>query len=236
MRPVNRGVVPTDSDGNPVKFKAYGDARDDLISRLGGYCSYCEIYLPMALAVEHIQPKSLEPTLEKEWSNFLLSCPSCNSIKGAKVINALNLHNYFWVHSDNTFRAFVYEKDRSPQVATSLNDAQQQIAQNTLELTGLNREPEPTNRQNVKDPRWKARKDVWEIAKRHKEYLSQQPTEITRNLIIENAISRGFWSVWMTVFEDYTDMRRRLIEAFQGTCKECFDLDTQPVQRTDGKI
>lgn len=231
MRPVNRGDRPIDGMGKPVNFKQYGDARNELINRLGCYCSFCEIRLPMALAVEHIQPKSLEPTLENEWSNFLLSCPSCNSIKGTK---AINLHDYLWVNLDNTFRAFIYEKDRSPQIAGFLNAAQQQIAQNTLELTGLNREP--SSPETVKDKRWKARKAAWDAALQAKVNLGQQPSEQMSQIILVLAIHTGFWSIWMTVFQNDTDMRQRLIDAFQGTSTDCFDGQTQALPRPNGQL
>ena len=234
MRPVNRGVVPTDSDGNPVDFKAYGDARDDLIKRIGDYCSYCEAPL-LAPAVEHIQPKRKEPRLEKTWGNFLLACTYCNSIKKDKTVNADNLNDYFWADSDNTARAFMYEKDRAPQIDSSLNVANQQIAFNTLELTGLDREPlHPLL--TKKDRSWEKRIEAWGKAERARTNLSGQTTDLMRDQIIDTATSTGFWSVWMTVFQDYTDMRRRLIEAFQGSCKECFDLDTKPIPRAGGKI
>jgi uncharacterized protein (TIGR02646 family) len=234
MRPINRGDKPTDSNGNPVDFKEYGDARDDLIKRIGDYCSYCEVPL-IAPVVEHIQPKSKEATLEKTWSNFLLACTYCNSAKGNKIVDASNLNNYFWADTDNTFRAFIYEKDRAPQVGISLNATNQQISHNTLELIGLDREPlHPLL--TKKDRRWEKRIEAWGKAERAKFNLSQQATDSMRDQIIDTATSTGFWSVWMTAFQDYTDMRLRLIEAFQGTCTECFDQDTQPVQRADGKI
>ncbi len=234
MRPVNRGDRPTDSNGNLVEFKEYGDARPYLINRLGQYCSYCEIWLPMGLAVEHIQPKGNETALEKEWSNFLLSCPSCNSRKSKKVVNAENLHDYYWPHCDNTFRVFIYENDRAPQIAKSLNEAQQRIARNTLELTGL--DLEPISRKNVKDPRWTPRYTAWRKAEWAKEDFNRDSGEAMRLRIVDTAITTGFWSIWMTVFQDYADMRRRLIEAFQGTSEECFDHNAQPIQRAGGKI
>lgn len=234
MRPVSRGDKPTDSNGNSVDFKEYGDARDDLIKRIGDYCSYCESPL-LAPAVEHIQPKSLEPTLEKAWSNFLLACTYCNSIKADKTVNADNLNHYFWADTDNTFRAFIYEKDRAPQIDISLNPINQQISYNTLELTGLDREPlHPAL--TPKDRRWKKRIEAWGKAERSKLNLSLNPTDSMRDQIIDTATSTGFWSVWMTVFQDYVDMRRRLIDAFQGTSAECFDQNTQSVQRAGGKI
>jgi uncharacterized protein (TIGR02646 family) len=234
MRPVNRGDRPTDTNDNPIDYKGYGDARDDLIERLGDYCSYCESPL-LAPAVEHIQPKSKEPALEKIWSNFLLACTFCNSVKKDKTIDAGNLNDYFWADTDNTFRAFFYAKDRAPQIDSSLNSINQQIARNTLELTGLDREPLHPLLTN-KDRRWIKRKEAWDKAETAKANLEQQPTELMRRQIKDTATSTGFWSVWMTVFQDDTDMRSRLIEVFQGTSKECFDHDTQPVQRAGGKI
>ncbi|MGR9014302.1 MAG: HNH endonuclease [Gammaproteobacteria bacterium] len=234
MRPVNRGDKATDSNGNPVDFKEYGDARDDLIKRIGDYCSYCEAPL-LAPAVEHIQPKSKEAALEKTWSNFLLACTYCNSIKGGKAVDAGNLNDYFWADTDNTFRAFIYEKDRAPQVDNSLNAANQKLSHNTLELTGLDREPSHPLL-TKKDRRWEKRNEAWHKAERAKFNLSRQATDSMRDQIIDTATSTGFWSVWMTVFKDYADMRRRLIEAFQGTCSVCFDQNTQPVPRPGGKI
>jgi HEAT repeats len=56
VRPVRRGPIP-EQDGNPREYAEYGDARDDLISRFGDYCSYCEIPCAEGPAVEHVQPK-----------------------------------------------------------------------------------------------------------------------------------------------------------------------------------
>lgn len=140
MRPVNRGDIPKDSNEATIIFTEYGDARDALIDRIGDYCSYCESPL-LAPAVEHIQPKSKEPILKKDWNNFLLACTFCNSIKSNKPIDAANSHNYFWPDTDNTYRPFIYEKDRSPQINILLDASNQQTAKNTLELTGLDREP-----------------------------------------------------------------------------------------------
>lgn len=234
MRPVERGAVPLDENGNAVKFKEYADARDDLIDRLGDYCSYCESPL-LAPAVEHIQPKSLELTLKTRWDNFLLACVFCNSIKKDKPTNSNNFHNYFWADSDNTFRAFRYEKDRAPQVANDLGVEKQKIAQNTLELTGLNREPTHAKLTD-KDRRWIKRNEAWSKAELAIKRLNQQSTDLMREQIIDSATSTGFWSIWMTVFADDIEMRGRLIDAFRGTSKNCFDENTQPVQRIGGQI
>ncbi len=234
MRPVERGVVPLDAKSKPIKFKEYGDARDDLIERLGDYCSYCEAPL-FTPAIEHIQPKSLNPCLEKEWSNFLLACSSCNGVKNKKEVNDNNLSDYFWADKDNTFRAFRYEKDRALQVALSLNLAQQKIAQDTLELTGLDRE-RGHPKFSKKDRRCDKRNEAWGKAERAKSNLQTTPTDSMREQIIDTATSTGFWSIWMTVFQDDSDMRDRLINAFTGTSRVCFDTNTQPIQRVGGRL
>lgn len=48
MRPVCRGPSPRKQD-----FANYDDAKPDLVSRLGLYCSYCERRIATNLAVEH---------------------------------------------------------------------------------------------------------------------------------------------------------------------------------------
>jgi hypothetical protein len=234
MRPVNRGDTPKDDNEHSISFKEYEDARDALIAQLGDYCSYCESPL-LAPAVEHIQPKVKEPALEKTWNNFLLACPYCNSVKKDKTIDTNNLNAYFWADTDNTFRAFIYEKDRSPQIDPSLTRAHQQIARDTLGLTGLDREPSHPLL-TKKDRRWIKRNEAWTKAETAKINLDQQHTDLMRQQIIDTATSTGFWSVWMTVFQDDADMRRRLIEAFQGTCPTCFDSNTQAIQRPSGQI
>ena len=105
MRPVNRGTPPTDASGKEISFEEYNDAREDLVHRIGAYCSYCELPQPTP-DVEHVQPKSLRPTLRLVWKNFLLACKSCNSIKQDKPVR---LSQTLWPDRDNTARAFLYE-------------------------------------------------------------------------------------------------------------------------------
>ena len=55
--------------------------------------------------------------------------------------------------------------------------------------------------------------------------LAGQPTnDILRREIAKFAKAEGFFSIWMTVFADDTDMRHLLIKAFPGTRDSgCFD-------------
>jgi Reovirus core-spike protein lambda-2 (L2) len=76
-------LATLDSHNDKIK-KVYVLARRDLITNIGQYCSYCEMPLGAALAVEHTLPKDWFPRASVEWANFLLACPICNSIKSNK--------------------------------------------------------------------------------------------------------------------------------------------------------
>ena len=232
MRPVTRGDAPKDANGVTIAFKEHGDARDYLIRQIGDYCSYCEVALHSGIDVEHVQPKKWHLDLETTWTNFLLACDYCNPVKGKKDVV---LDQYYWPDTDNTSRPFVYDLDRSPQLANWLSPDQRSIAKRTLELTGVDREPGHPNL-TVKDRQWKKRREAWGVALRERQKIQQSDTVHQRDSAVHVAIGRGFWSVWMQVFHDDFDMRKRLNTAFQGTAKDCFDNTTQPCQRPNGKI
>lgn len=235
MRPITRGNVPTDNKGNSIVLKHYRDAAIYLKERLGKYCSYCGLKFPQT-HVEHIQPKSLEPELENDWNNFLLACPSCNSIKKDTKIDDTNFNEFFWPDKENTLIPFVYEKDRAPQISKHLSSDEKKRAEKTLQLTGIDREPTHPKFKLRTDERWHERNEAWGKAERAKCNLQKLPTEAMRKQIVDTATSTGFWSVWMRVFHDDIDMRRRFIEAFPGTCLDCFDDNTQPIPRPSGRI
>ena len=98
MRPVSKGPPPTE-------YSQYQDALDDLEDRIGLFCCYCEQPIQHEPEVEHVQPKSLEPDLERSWNNLLLGCSSCNRVKGKKPVN---LDQVAMPDTDNTFRGFVF--------------------------------------------------------------------------------------------------------------------------------
>lgn len=54
--------------------------------------------------------------------------------------------------------------------------------------------------------------------------------------IVETAKTRGFLSVWMTVFAEDTDMLKRFIYSFEGTCQSCFNDQFQPIPRPGGAL
>lgn len=236
MRPVNRGGIPLQG-GQPVLFSAYTEARDPLVARLGDYCSYCEMPCHEGPDVEHVQPKggkAGKPHLELVWDNFLLGCIYCNTIKGD---TAVKLHLYYWPDRDNTFRPFRYDPDRAPQVMPGLSRAAELRAARTLRLTGLDREPGHPDLTD-RDTRWIKRREAWGRALRARDRLQKDPTLPMREQIVDTAVSTGFFSVWMAVFAGDTDMRTRFLTSFRGTSGigECFDANTDPIQRPGGAL
>lgn len=229
MRPVDKGVSPS-------VYHQYKDAQPDLVERIGDYCSYCERQIETNLAVEHIQPKSRKVALKNSWDNFLLGCVNCNSCKGKKNVN---LDSHFFPDADNTFMAFEYLDDGRVGIKPGLSAENQTRAQNTISLVGLDREPGHPNRRKRPtrtDRRWLKRMEVWRTAQDDLERLGKCDNEIVRDLIVQSAVSRGLFSIWMKVFEGDADMKCRFIQAFKGTSVGCFDIDGKAVSRVGGKL
>jgi 5-methylcytosine-specific restriction endonuclease McrA len=86
MRGVDKGNVHASEGEVAFAFLRYSDAKPYLEKRIGRYCSYCERFIPVSLAVEHKLPKSIHPDLEWRWENFLLACANCNSAKKDKNV------------------------------------------------------------------------------------------------------------------------------------------------------
>lgn len=217
MRPVFRGPTPKVA-GQTIRFARYQDARPDLFSRLGSYCSYCEV-AHASLAVEHVQPKSKHPRLRTSWKNFLLSCPSCNSIKGNRSVK---IYQHLWPDRDNTFRAFNYDNNGRVFVSSILNIRERLLAQNTVALVGLDRDPSTTPIASLNDRRWKIRYETAQIAQRSLQMLSTANIPQMREQIVMTAVAQGCWSIWMTTFGADADMVSRFIKAFPGTAADCW--------------
>ena len=227
MRPVSKGRAPR-------VYATYQEASPDLQERLGDYCSYCERQIETHLAVEHVQPKSRRRQLKTAWSNFLLGCVHCNSCKGKKRVV---LKNYYWPDRDNTLRALVYVAGGLVQPNPAMSADQRARATATISLTGLDKYPgsgggEPTD----SDRRWSRRRDMWKLAQRCVADLAATDTLQVRQLIVDNAVSRGMFSIWWTAFVGDLDMRRRLRDAFAGTCPDSFDVNGNLQARPGGQL
>lgn len=223
MRPVNRGNCPIDGAGKAITFRKHSYARPYLTKRMGDYCSYCEMSVNSGLAVEHIRHKDGNRDLECEWTNFLLACHSCNSNKGTKVDTQADVDAHLWPHLHRTFDVFDY-KNGLVTLAVVQDPDLARRAKATMDLVQLQRRPGGLTREQElrdSDRRWRKRQEAWNEADKARQQLHECDTPQVRALIIKSAKAIGFWSIWMTVFEDEPDMRRRFCtEAFVGTATE----------------
>jgi uncharacterized protein (TIGR02646 family) len=230
MRPVQRGASPIATD-----FTDYADAKPYLASRLGLYCSYCERRVATNLAVEHIQPKGLNAykALVGRWDNFLLGCVNCNSTKKDKDVV---LSEVLLPDRDNTAMAYDYLADGRIEVAATVPAICRPKANRLLELLGLDKPIAVALDENGKQvalDRVSQRMELWGIALEVKQDVDASPeSDAVRRCAVRTAVAQGFFSIWMIVFAADTDMRNRLIGAFQGTKGSgCFDpLFGRPVQ------
>ena len=132
MRPVDKG--PDQGVFNPYK-----DAQQPLVKQIGEYCSYCERWIASAIHVEHKRPKNDYPKEKFLWDNFLLSCSNCNSGKGS---GNLELVDYVWPDTDNTFLAYCYDAEGRVFVSQNLDAHLSEKAHRTWIMLGLNRHPD----------------------------------------------------------------------------------------------
>ncbi|NOJ09962.1 MULTISPECIES: HNH endonuclease [Vibrio] len=238
MRPVNRGAVPQ-KDGVDKIYSTYQKARGDLIKRIGEYCSYCEMQLDTNLAVEHVLPKKPKGSgaiiQERllDWDNFLLACTNCNSHKGnANIV----LADFVWPDTHNTFKALTYKEGGIVEVAGSINSPTREKIDALIELVGLKKRPSLDH--EASDRRWNKRRVVWDKALRARDRLQSCDSEEMREQIIEHAEDSGFWSVWMTVFQQDPDMLRRLLytNLYKGTATEYFDHNGAALVRVASEV
>ncbi len=232
MRPVRRNTSPETTD-----YSDYKNAKTALIGRIASgiingvklksYCSYCERAIDTNLAVEHIEPKDGtygKPHLIGRWNNFLLACVNCNSTKGAKEVISSDI---YLPDRDNTFIAFSYQADGNVKPSSDTDTK----AFSTLSLVGLNKELRETYDADgflIAQDRASQRLNIWGLAESSlDDYLLNPTNQTVKNLIVKNMILGGFFSIWMTVFNNYPDMKLLFINAMNGTAESgCFDLST----------
>ncbi len=231
MRPVDRGAVPVDEAGVIRVFAHYHQVRDPLIQRIGDYCSYCEVALNASIDVEHVRPKKPNPGLALTWNNFLLGCDYCNPIEGDTDVV---LANYFWPDNDNTFRAFEYSVDLPPQIAGGLSPAQRE--QRNEHCSSLDWTESLDTLSLVNEIVAGPGQGGLGVALLSLGNLQRIDTEETRRQIVFTAVSRGFFCVWMSVFQGDANMRRRFIQSFIGTATNCFNAEGNPIPRPGGAL
>jgi uncharacterized protein (TIGR02646 family) len=201
-------------------YKNFDDAKEDLVSRLGPYCSYCERHIVSVLAVEHIQPKSLHKYahLKLEWTNFLLACVNCNSTKRNKDVI---LSDFLLPDRDNTLVAFTYLNDGSIEPSNSAKASSlEKHAKNTLSLTGLDKpysEITDSNGKAVALDRIAQRKEALGQAKEALSLYNSNKNNQMMQIIGNLAKYTGYFSIWYNVFTMHPEFLSYLIEIFPGT-------------------
>lgn len=223
MRPVKKGEAPK-------TYTAYKYAKDDLIERLGYYCSYCEMNISNQADVEHVAPKSKNKDLELEWDNFLLGCKACNILKSNNNNDRIG---YPFPDEYNTAYLFSY-KNGKVEIRDGLNVEDQAMAKKLFELVQLDREKQ-TSGQN--DDRCYSRqlefKKACDSLNRYKDYIALEPSEELLNIYIENHIVTAFFSVWLEVFKDYPRVKKVILENIPGTAMECYDENMEPKENIE---
>lgn len=225
MRPLKRN-----DNSNPYSdYKKYGN---DLLSNFSPssdycYCAYCEVRLNDEWDVEHILPIKQYPHLKTEWQNLLLSCKTCNKQKNGYLLSSewkFNhkdktkeyvptenkfLSRFYFPDRDNTFKVFEYQEGQI-KPSSNLNSQETIRAEETIALYKL-LHPKKPKRQNQ-------RRETWDVANQYLDDYTKQ--KISVDYVVKHAIWTGFWSIWMTVFDGYDEVKDKLIEAFPGTYRD----------------
>ena len=239
MRPVNRGATPN------VSFKQHGQAKPELIRRMGEFCCYCERRVEaINLDVEHIKPKEKHKKIKLHWSNFLLSCKSCNSNKNVYQGNNRHpgiLKKSIWPHIDNTSIAFEYDPHGRVRISATLTNAQHVLmAKELMNIVGLDHTPAtaaPYRKLALIYDVISRRERAWNKAQIALATYQQNPTNIQRSSIKEQAEDTGFFSIWMKIFEAYPAVRQDLIAVFKADASSFDPITTLPVTpRPGGRI
>lgn len=208
MRPIDKSLYKE----NDLVYDPYGSAKDDLLQAIGNFCSYCEREgFSSSLDVEHIDDKKHHAEKKFLWSNFLLACKNCNSIKGKKEIDYKNI---ILPHINNTFEAFTYLESGLIIVSSNVSNKKKIKALNLISLVGLDRVPSHPQYSN-KDHRWEERKKCWVLSNRY--LVKYQNGNADIETIKDLALSNGFWSIWMYIFRNYYSVKSELIKSFLGT-------------------
>jgi uncharacterized protein (TIGR02646 family) len=233
MRPVDKGETL-------VGFRNYGEAKPDLLERLGQFCSYCESPgSPQHLHVEHIYPKAetAHPDLDKKWRNLLIACSSCNSYKNIHLGNYRQnqiLKKYLWPHFDNTFNGFAYEPNGRVMPNSGLNSKNKQLAQSMCNMVGLMSSPASASGYKALGIAYDGitkRAEAWGIAERACSAYEANPTSLQVRVICDTCVKTGHFSIWMEVFHNHRSVRLALIKVCKAATS-CFDpLTSIPISR-----
>jgi hypothetical protein len=231
MRPINRGATPQ-VNGIAKTVADYKDWRQDLIDRIGNFCSYCNMVLNDSPQVEHVSAKSTNPAMLTTWDNMLLACGPCNRAKSNNP-NSNNTHYLPDYH--NTHLAFDYALVDVPKrkgqigcvpVPSSNAYVNQNKALATIALCKLQA---VTVNKRATDLRWKYRYEAWITAVQWKDSWIKWGHTVANEfitLLLTAATGKGFFSIWYIVFEDVQEIKLALLVGHPNTEITAFPAPT----------
>jgi uncharacterized protein (TIGR02646 family) len=231
MRPIDKWMVGYQSTKETMvsaTYHPYTKANPVLQENIGRFCSYCEVF-STDLEVEHVIAQSLDKTQITNWNNFLLSCGQCNRDKWNKSVDFSQI---YLPHLNNTLLALKYGEGGLVEVhATLSTQNQKDKAMMLIDLIGLDKYPGNPKSKIVKanDKRWENRRKTWEFA--GIKLTAYKAGYISVESIIEFAKSRGYFSIWFTIFLDHKEVKEALVKNFKGTATGCFDENFNLVPR-----
>lgn len=232
MRPVEKGESPYKT------ISTYQEAEPYLNDRIGRYCSYCELPIFHVPEVEHREGKKSGGDATK-WENLLYGCKYCNTRKFQKI-KAGESGRWLWPDRDNTFLAFTYNggcPGLNEGYLKSVGVEVYEKAAALFEGVGLGYRPQSVR---DKDKRWQKRIDTLGQAEKSRQIWMKLKGSVFKEeeleQITELARATGFFSIWMMVFKDDTEVKNALIKAFPGTAPDCFDEEGNAVRRKNGNI
>lgn len=228
MRSVDKGP-------SPRPYRNYRDALPDLKNRIGLYCSYCEMEISNEPDVEHVHPKASGGRLTN-WENLLLGCKKCNKIKRDKNPDRTN---HLWPDEDNTFVAFEYYNEIMVRPVVTLTTSAATMAQNTLELCGIDRVPgkiHQPNKKNKMDQRWQKRRKAWGYAERSLQNWQNNPTPELKTAIGDLAEASGFYSIWVKFFALEPQVLSEIKSRFPNTYEPAYTPGGALIIRAGGRF
>ncbi len=240
MRPISRGTTPRDANGNNKAVSDYKDWRQDLIDRIGNYCSYCNMVLNDSPQVEHVIAQSLDPAIRLDWNNMVLGCGPCNRAKSSTQCPPAT---HFLPDFHNTHLAFDYiiinhpkRKNQKACIPVPMPGLQQpEKARNTIALCRLDA---LTSNPRATHLRWKYHYDVCITAKKWLQAWDDTFSAAVESdkllffdLLKTAVLPTGFFSIWFEIFNDVIEVKQALVDWFPNTDSASFDTAFNPQPR-----
>lgn len=204
MRPIIK-TTKLDSNGSPLEYKAWTDAKPELVGETGEFCAYCGKQVNRVdLQVDHVYGKRTKDTngnlkydhLKYRWDNFLLSCINCNTTKGKKDVAVLQP---FLPHINNLLHFIEVINGGTVQIKQTVTGVELLRTLAFIDLVGLDRKPGDPDFSD-KDDRWDCRLKVYDIATRQRVKYCAVPQTTDIENIVDLASSNGQFAIWYCTF------------------------------------